>query len=452
MDKKLYGFNPSQDVIRLQTKYTLFKRVENILFSTVVKGGFDKSLMTQAINLLFERHDCLRIRFVDKGKTTYQYFEDKRVIGVIPEKKFRTYSEQTSFLHRFRSRKANCYKGDVLRVIFAEDPVGEQLIYFKVSHYVADTYGIGVLVSDLFSVYESLSKGTPLPPAPGSFEKLLEKDAEYRSNDQARVKDEEFFRDYFQKKHPEDPMYCGVHGSRSDRWMKVKKKGGFAMPYFLVRCDTEGYRFIMPRTIGQQAREWCGRENISLATFFFYTFAIATSLINDRARYQTPLMLLDCRGTVSERKAAGTKVQPLSVYTTVDYSRSFSENITDEYQEQQELYKHTRLTYLEVEQIQHKLWGHSMLSQTYGFCFSFIPTNTPENVTLQVLSNGKCSLTAYVALMFDVKTGSISTVYDVQTILTKPEILAEFNNTYIRVIESVLEKSDIPMSELFVNF
>lgn len=452
MNVKLYGFNPSQDVIRLQTKYTLFKRVENILFSSVVKGGFDKSLMTQAVNLLFERHDCLRIRFVNRGKVTYQYFEEKRDIGVIPVKKFNTFSEQTAFLNRFRSRKANCYNGDVLRMVFAEDPVGEQIIYFKISHYVADTYGIGVLVSDLFGVYDALSKGTAMPPSPGSFEKLLEKDAEYRANDQARTRDEEFFKDYYENQHPIPPMYCGVHGNHSDRWLKVKRKGNFAMPYFFLRCDTEGYRFIMPRSIGQGAREWCEREHISLSSFFFYTFSIATSLLNDRAKYQTPLMLLDCRGTVSERKAAGTKVQPLSIYTTVDYSKSFTENAVREYEAQQELYKHTRLTYLEVEQIQHKLWGHSMISQAYGFCFSFIPMNMPDNVTLQVLSNGKCSLTAYVALMYDVNTGSINVVYDIQTILTKPEILAEFNNMYIRVIENVLEKSDIPMSELFRDF
>ena len=33
-EKVLYGFNSSQDIIHLQTKYTLFKRVANIVFPT----------------------------------------------------------------------------------------------------------------------------------------------------------------------------------------------------------------------------------------------------------------------------------------------------------------------------------------------------------------------------------------------------------------------------------
>ena len=47
-------FNYSQDIIDLQTKYSLFKRVLNILFSLTIDGGFDKELMTRSINLLIE--------------------------------------------------------------------------------------------------------------------------------------------------------------------------------------------------------------------------------------------------------------------------------------------------------------------------------------------------------------------------------------------------------------
>ena len=48
-------------------------------------------------------------------------------------------------------------------------------------------------------------------------------------------------------------------------------------------------------------------------------FPIAASLINHRAPYQIPLELLNCRGTIADRRAAGTKVQSLAVYTTIDY-------------------------------------------------------------------------------------------------------------------------------------
>lgn len=449
MDKRLYEFNPSQDVVNLQTKYTLFKRVENILFKLSFEEGFDRSKMTEAIDKLFERNDSLRIRFTKKNGKTLQYFEDSRHIEDIPERVFKTWKDQDKFYKRFRRKKNDCFKGVVLKAVYAVNPSGTEEIYFKISHFVADTYGIGVIVSDLLAIYKSLLEGTPMPPVPGSFENVLSKEMEYKDNSELKSRDEEYFKNYYEVRHNEAPMYCGVHGSSSDEWLKVKNKGQFAMPYYFVKCDTEGMRFAIPAILGKEAAQWCENHNVSLSAFFFYTFALSTSLINGKAAHLNPLMLLDCRGTLAERKAAGTKVQALSVYTTIDYNKSFVENINSAYEEQQELYKHTRLTYLDVEAIQHRVWGHSMLSSTYGFTYSFISMKMPDGVRMQVLSNGKCSLTAYVALMFNPETFNIDVLYDVQTMLTTPAVLADFHNTYLRVIEKVLSDSDSALNNIF---
>ena len=64
MEKTLYRFNSSQDVVHLQTKYTLFKRVANIVFYLTLDEPLDRQLMREAIDRLIERNDCLRITFV----------------------------------------------------------------------------------------------------------------------------------------------------------------------------------------------------------------------------------------------------------------------------------------------------------------------------------------------------------------------------------------------------
>jgi len=449
MEQKFYELNSSQQVVELQTKYTLFKRVENILFRTTIAGGYDKKLMTDAINLLFKRNDCLRIRFVKKDGKKLQYFEEERTIGDIPFRKFETVVGEESFVRKFRKNPVNCFKGRPLEVVFAENVSGEAQIYFKISHYVADTYGIGILVGDLFGIYDALSKGTELPAAPGSFEKVLVKDLEFASNPELCAKDKEFFEQYYSSHAEPKPMFNGLQGNKSDEWLKNKRKGAIAMPMYFVKCDTKGYKLDMPSVLGRKAGQWCEKNGITLSTFFYYTITIASSLVNDRIKYLTPLLLLDCRGTLTERKAAGTKVQALSIYETVDYDRSFNDNIRDVFIAHQELYKHTKLKYTEGETIQHRIWGHSVMSQTYGFSFSFVPTSSPEGVDLQIISNGKCALPAYVAVMFNMKTGAISVVYDVQTMLIEPEVLGEFHNTYLRVIERVLDNPDTEMSKLF---
>lgn len=449
MERRLYNFNYSQDIVNLQTKYSLFKRVANIVFSITFEGGFEKNIMEQALQMLIERNDCLRITFVKEGKETKQFFVQERKIGKIPHMNLDTPRKLDAFVKNFRMGVVDVYKGKTIIPHFITGPTGEDMLFVKISHMVADTYGIGILVNDLQAIYNALKTNSELPPAPGKFEDILKKDEEYRANEATLERDREFFRNYYEKLHPAAPLYCGIHGNTSDRWLKYKRRGDISLPYLFVKCDTEGYRFVIPAAITAKAAQWCEEKKISISTFFFYTCAIAASLRNDKAPYQLPLELMNCRATVLDRKAAGTKVQSLSTYTTVNYNKTFEENITEIFNDQSELYKHTRLSYLEIEAMQHKLWNYSMMSQLTNFSFSFIPISMPEGISLQVYSNGKGALAAYIALMLNVKTNEIYVNYDIQTQMCTPRELIEFQNIYVKVIESVLDTPNKPLNDIF---
>lgn len=449
MEAKTYSFNYSQDIIHLQTKYALFKRVANILFSVTFENGFDEGRMLDALQLLIDRNDCLRLTFVKEGKEIRQYFEPARKLGKVPSVRFETTSQLEAWVRRFRRKGLDMMKGQTFQPVFAVNASGEKMVFIKISHYVADTYGIGVLVNDLSAIYNALSSGSELPPAPGSFEEVIRKDNEYRANTEATEKDRSFFEEYYGKTHAERPLYCGIHGDGSDRWLKYKKKGDISLPYLFIKCDTQGYRFVIPAAITLRAEQWCKENEITMNTFFFYAYAVACSLINGRAPRQAPLELMNCRATVADRKAAGTKVQSLSVCTNVDYAKSFNENIAPLFAELTEMYRHTRLTYLEMEAMQHKTWNYSMLSQVINYCFSYIPIKNPKGVHLQVWSNGKGALVTYLAMMHDVDTNEITMNYDIQTKMVTPVQLIEFQNLYIHVIETVLDKPATPLGEIF---
>ena len=449
MESKTYSFNYSQDIIHLQTKYALFKRVANILFSVTFDEGFDEGRMLDALQLLIDRNDCLRLTFVKEGKEMRQYFEPSRKLGKVASVRFETTAQMEAWIRRFRRKGLDMTKGQTFQAVFAVNASGEQMVFIKISHYVADTYGIGILVNDLSGIYNALSNSTELPPAPGSFEEVIRKDNEYRANAEATEKDRSFFQEYYGKTHAERPIYCGIHGDGSDRWLKYKKKGDISLPYLFIKCDTKGYRFIIPAAITLRAEQWCKENEITMNTFFFYAYAVACSLINGRAPRQAPLELMNCRATVADRKAAGTKVQSLSVCTNVDYAKSFNENIAPLFAELTEMYRHTRLTYLEMEAMQHKTWNYSMISQVINYCFSYIPIKNPKGVRLQVWSNGKGALVTYLAMMHDVDTNEITMNYDIQTKMVTPEQLIEFQNLFIHVVETVLDKPATPLGEIF---
>lgn len=447
--KQLYHFTNSQDVIRLQSKYALFKRVLNILFSLTFDEGFDEALMCQAIDLLYERHDCLRLRFVKQGKETMQYFEAERKSGKIPSLRFETNGAYDAFFRRFRRKPTDVAKGDVLRVVFAVNPEGKQMVICKISHYVADTYGIGILVNDLMGIYAALRDGKELPPAPGSFEEIVRKDNEFRNDAAATECDRAFFHDYYFNRHGDShPVYCGQHGNKDDHWLKFKRKGEFGNSYLFIRCDTEPYEFALPKSITLDAQQWCADHGISLNTFFMMAFTLTLSLLNDRETRLCSVEILNCRGTLADRRTAGTKATGLTVRTDIDYDKSFRENAAALFEEQQEIYRHTRLTYLETEVMQHEAWKFSMLRCLICSGFSYIPYQSQPGVRFQLHSNGKGALTTYVAIMHDVVNNEISINYDVQRLRITPVQLIDFQSLYIRVMEKVIARPDTPLKEI----
>ena len=449
MDKKLYAFNYSQDIIHLQTKYALFKRVANILFSVTFDDGFDEGRMLKALQLLIDRNDCLRLTFVKEGKEMRQFFEPSRKLDKVSAVRFDTTAQMEAWVRRFRRKGLDMTKGQTFQAVFAVNPSGEQMVFIKISHYVADTYGIGVLVADLLAVYAALRDGNELPPAPGSFEDIIRKDNEYRNDATALERDKSYYRDYYLNRHPEHPVYCGTHGNRSDRWLKFKRKGEFGLPYLFVRCDTEPYQFAIPNSITQAAEKWCMDNSISMTAFFLMSFSLALSLINDRERRMSNVLILNCRGTVADRKTAGTKASAVAEVTDIDYEKSFLDHANVMTEEQNEFFRHTRLSYLEMEAIQHEAWKFSMLRFLNCSGFSYIPFTAPDGVTFQLHSNGKGALVTYIAIMHDVKRNEVFINYDVQKLLVTAAQLVDFQNVYNRVMEKVLANPNAPLNELF---
>lgn len=71
--QELFELNPSQEVVLLQTKYTIFKRVISITMSATAEKPLNYQTMLKAFNLAVARNDCTRIRFVKKKGKLLQY-------------------------------------------------------------------------------------------------------------------------------------------------------------------------------------------------------------------------------------------------------------------------------------------------------------------------------------------------------------------------------------------
>ena len=445
---KYYELNPSQEVVKLQCTYTLFKRVINIIASATAEKQIDLKIMKDAINKVVERHDCLRLRFVKKDKKLMQYFAEQHVYEEIPYIEFKTKEEQENFFLKIRKNAIKYMKGVVFEPYFCKTYDGKFMVAIKACHLILDIYGLNMVLKDIFDVYESLATGSEMPPQPSKFEDLVQKDLIRKANKEIYETNRKYFTDLLQSN--EEPYYTGINGPHEPIWQKQVAKGKRAMKMFFINNQTEGHMHPISKEIVEKAMKYCAEIKCSLSNFFFFTCVLTASRINGNLDKVLPLELCNCRGTLTERNASGTKVQSVGSYTKFNFENKFEEALLNFNAQQANLYRYIGFKDMDFEMLLHKTYPSSMLETYYAITYSFIPFKKPEGIEFQIYSNGRCALPAYIALMWNIDTNTIDMVYDCQTKIISKEDVKRFHQTYLGVINQVLENKDKTLKDIEV--
>lgn len=445
-NKKLYELTPSQEVICLQTKYTLFKRVVNILFSATTEKTIDFKIMKEAFNILVERNDCLRIRFIKQKDKLMQYFLKDYKYEDIPIIKFNSKEEQETWINKKRKKAIKYLKGIVCEPYFIKTYDGKYMVFLKVCHLILDLYGLNIIFKDLFAIYNSLKENCDLPICPTSYEEVVINDLKSKHNKKRYKENYEFFKNLLENK--QEPYYVGINGINEPIIQKRHKKNKRAMQMFFINNDTVGYEYVIPASLMEKANEHCEDNNISLTNLLFYSCSLTASLINEKKENVLHLQLCNRRSSLLEKHTGGCKVQSIGCYTEFDYNKSFLENVNNFSLNQLSLYRRVGFPDVEFETLLHKIYPSNMLETYYSITFSFVPYEKDIDIRYDIYSNEKGALPCYLALLYDINTKEVRMCYDCQSKIIKEKDVINFHNKYIEVLTQIIENKEILLNNI----
>ena len=447
-EKPCYRLSPSQDVSYLQCRYTLFKRVINILSSITLDEKVDYDTLNKAYKLLIKRNDCLRIKFFKKKGQLMQYFEDydESKVADIPVLTFETEKKQNAFIDKTRKRPINYMGGVVIEPRLIHTYEGKDMIFLKVCHLCLDVYGIHAIYMDLLGIYNALKNGTALPEEPTSFEKVIIKDIERSRNQNINDKHIEYFTNILDN-NPE-PYYAGIHGPNNKIWQKKLASHHRGMQMFFINCDTKAYRHKIDRETVDKVLFYCRNNQCSPANLLFFAFSVTQGRLNGNVKNLLPLSLYNCRVSALDKNCAGSKVQSGACYTKIDYNSSFEDNLKNFSAEQMKLYRHVNFSDRDFETLLHTTYRSSYLETYYSLAFSLVPFDIPEGIEFNMYTNGKGALPNYVIQFLNAKTNEIDMAYDVQTKITSEEDVRLFHTYYVNVINQVMDDPRIKVGDI----
>lgn len=448
MEKTYYELTPSQEVIELQCRYTLFKRVVNILFSATSENKLDFGILENAFNKVVERNDCLRIKFVKKGKKQLQYFVPANEVKYVnvPVLTFKTQKEQEDFVERQRKKAINYKKGEMIKPFFVNTYDGKQMVFIKVCHLIIDIYGINNVFNDLFAVYDSLYNGKELPAPPAPYEEVVKKDLTRKHNEQRHKENYDFFHTLLTEN--EEPYYTGIAGLNEPIYQSQVKKGKRAMKMFFINNDTKGYEYPISKEVMDSAIKLSEQMEVSLSNILFYACSLTAAKLNGNAKNVLPLELCNCRGSALEKNCAGTKVQSIGCYTKFNYENTFASEIKDFSFYQTKLFRRLGFPDQDFEMMLHKIYPSNMLETYYSITFSFIPYEKMKDIKYDMYSNGKGALPCYIALLYDTVAGDARMCYDAQTKIITENDVESFHKAYVSVLEQLAKNPDIKLKDI----
>ena len=437
---KLYDLTPSQEVVKMQLKYSIDKRVINILSSATFAFAVNKDALAKAVNLAVERVDSARLRFVKVKGKLMQYFA-QNVKTEIKEISFSCLKEQEKFLGRERKRPIKYLKGKSAEFWLVKTYDGKDMLFVKACHYIFDTYGLMTFYKDIFEVYESIVENKTLPSEPAKFEDVIVRELDKKNDKALEQKRRKFFKEYFSEKP--QPYYAGIAGLTT----KIAKKSfdKHLMKYFFLSNQTQGYIKDIDKPIADKAFEYCKQKRISPANLMFFAASLCQSKLNGGVKNLLQLELCNCRPTALDRNCAGTKVQSLGCYVQFDYGKSLSENLNTFCQNQNTYYRYVGFSDMEFQAMTHAVWHSSPIKTYYGLTFSYIPVVKPDGTDFMLYSNGKCALPCYFAIMHNVTDNTLKAVYDVQKKLCDQNHVDIFHKNFVSILQQIVSDDSISL-------
>lgn len=195
----------------------------------------------------YERNDCLGIRLVKEGKEVKQFFEknEKPIIGYL-NFKGKTHEEMEKTLYKIARKRISKYK-PLSKVYFMQSFDGKTGLYFKVSHFIMDSWAISMFFKDVFTIYQALLEGSELPKPIPSYEELLIDESNYKATEKY-IQDRKYFEDLF--KNTEEPIFTHVNGPEIlDEYRKKKKNPKLRYAQvFTLKTKGDNRSLPFPRT------------------------------------------------------------------------------------------------------------------------------------------------------------------------------------------------------------
>ena len=325
MNKKYYPLTSAQKSIWVADNFYPGTSQAISAATAIIRKEIDFALMNEAINLVIQYNDALRLRLVNHNGTPQQYFADfvHKNFDVMDfsyengEKDFKEWEKEMT--------ETPFTLIDTELFYFAMVKLGEHknICYFKFHHMITDAWGIVLVIRKTLKVYWQLIHGIlPDTIKEPSFIDHINDELQYLASERFE-KHKEFWSDVFE-----------------------------TVPEFISMTDNKGFKslagkrksYLLSQSLSTKLHSFCKLNKVSKFSVFYALLALYLSKKSNKKDIAIETPILN-RSGMTEKNTAGMFMHNIPTRIYIESSLDFLTFVNESFKELKKFMRNQRYPY-----------------------------------------------------------------------------------------------------------
>lgn len=455
---KAYPITSSQQMMYLMSlKYGSGYPVNNIGCGVYWKGEINKGEMKASIYEAIRRCDTMRLRFVmGKKLQLHQYVTEKSEL-LVDEWNLSDYTidEAEEKLLAFSRATIPMFNCEVHKIFIVRFKDGYQGLFMRLHHLAMDAYSLKVFINDIMEIYKHRTQGTPYPKPMRPYIPALEKELEYETSNQHEI-DRQYWYDSLAKES--EPIFTDFMLDNRLKKQQVKYPDRRFADIHSGLPDADTVRFHMSKELSDKVMAFCAENEVSPFATISMAVRTALSCFNDNQQDVSFKMIINRRGALAEKKSGGLRINFLPMRSIIGPEETFCEAIRKISEIQNEMYMHSRLSFLETLKERHKSMSEdAKFDSTYdSFGLSYQPLMQSVCIDDEMKStlrniwynNGATMIPLYLTVSHRATDGALSFNFEYRQEQEAAYDLTVFYSKMEKIFAMGAENPDITVGEI----
>lgn len=455
---KAYPITSSQQMMYLMSlKYGSGYPVNNIGCGVYWKGEINKGEMKAAIYEAIRRCDTMRLRFVMGKKLQLHQYVTQRSELLVDEWDLsdKTVDEAKETLLAFSRSLIPMFNCEVHKIFLVKFKDGYQGLFMRIHHLAMDAYSLKVFINDILEIYKHRTQGTAYPKPMRAYIPVLEKELEYETSEQHEA-DRQYWYDSLAK--ATEPIFTDFMLDNRLKKQQEKYPDRRFADIHSGLPDADAVRFSMSKEMSDRIFDLCNERGMSVFSVISMAVRTALSCFNDNQQDVSFKMIINRRGAIAEKKSGGIRINFLPMRSIVRSDEGFCDAVYRLTEIQNEMYMHSRLSFLETLKERHKSMSKdAKFDSTYdSFGLSYQPYAKTVCIDEQMektvrsiwYNNGATMIPLYLTVSHRADDGGLEFNFEYRREQQAEYDLTVFYSKMERIFDLATKNPDITVGEI----